>query len=357
MIVLVFTSCEDKITSVTEARKIVFCSDRTNCWQVYLTDTNGDSLRQLTNDTNNYYWPRFSPNGQQIIFYSGGDGNDDIFRINIDGSGLTNLTNSPGNDNLCRYSPDGAQIVFTSDRDGNREIYIMGSDGNNQTRLTNNEYTDHSPCFSNSGALIAFYAVNANINPDTIAIDGYETYDLLIMNSDGSNLRQLTATGDYLHRSAICADYTQNVYDGIPRFSPDDACLIFMTRFENYSYDIHSISVSGTQAQRLTTRGAMAPFYHPDGEHILFRTHRTYNYDIYLANLDGTNQINLTPNSQHVYLHDISSDGSILLLNEDDKQGSNYRIYTMGSDGSNKTIVIDGELLYDDYFPCFCPDY
>ncbi len=46
-------------------------------------------------------------------------------------------------------SPDGRQIAFTSGRDGNEEIYVMSPDGSNQTNLTNNpadeSYPDWSP--------------------------------------------------------------------------------------------------------------------------------------------------------------------------------------------------------------------
>jgi len=111
-------------------------------------DSDGTNQKRLTNDTNNYKYPIFSPNGDQIIFYSTAwDKSDDIFKINTDGTNLINLTQSQSADNHPVYSSDGEQILFTSTRDGNREIYLMDENGSNQTRLTNNEMVDHPPQF------------------------------------------------------------------------------------------------------------------------------------------------------------------------------------------------------------------
>jgi TolB protein len=66
--------------------------------------------------------------------------------MNADGSNQTRLTTSGGA--LPDWSPDGSQIVFQSGRDGNNEIYVMNADGSNQTRLTNEPAFDGSPAWS-----------------------------------------------------------------------------------------------------------------------------------------------------------------------------------------------------------------
>ena len=59
------------------------------------------------------------------------------------------VTNNAAQDIEPAWSPDGRQIAFTSGRDGNEEIYVMSPDGSNQTNLTNNpadeSYPDWSP--------------------------------------------------------------------------------------------------------------------------------------------------------------------------------------------------------------------
>ena len=69
--------------------------------------------------------------------------------MNSDGLNQTRLTDNDSSDAWLAWSPDGRQIAFTSGRDGNEEIYVMSPDGSNQTNLTNNpadeSYPDWSP--------------------------------------------------------------------------------------------------------------------------------------------------------------------------------------------------------------------
>jgi Tol biopolymer transport system component len=43
------------------------------------------------------------------------------------------------------WCPSGEQIVFTSDQDGNEDIYIMNADGTGQKQLTNDPGEDTTP--------------------------------------------------------------------------------------------------------------------------------------------------------------------------------------------------------------------
>ncbi len=58
----------------------------------------------------------------KIVFVSDRDGNWEIYVMNSDGSGLINLTNNPADDVHPALSPDGKRITLSSDRDGNYEI-------------------------------------------------------------------------------------------------------------------------------------------------------------------------------------------------------------------------------------------
>ena len=73
----------------------------------------------------------------QIVFASDRVWDDwewEIYVMDTDGGNLRNLTNTPGDDEYPSWSPDGKQIVFTADRSGkdwNRQIYVMDADGGN----------------------------------------------------------------------------------------------------------------------------------------------------------------------------------------------------------------------------------
>jgi TolB protein len=80
----------------------------------------------------------WSPDGSQIAFMSNRTGDLDIWVVNSDGTGLRNLTNFPrGAEGAPTWSPDGAFIAFTSDRatGGTPQLYVMTADGTNQRRL------------------------------------------------------------------------------------------------------------------------------------------------------------------------------------------------------------------------------
>ena len=88
--------------------------------------------------------------GTKIAFYSYRDGNWEVYMVNTDGSSLVNLTNNPAGDVSPAWSPDGTKIAFASDRGNvnmpdligppipNKDIYVMNADGSNPVNLTNN---------------------------------------------------------------------------------------------------------------------------------------------------------------------------------------------------------------------------
>jgi dipeptidyl aminopeptidase/acylaminoacyl peptidase len=69
--------------------------------------------------------PSVSPDGNQVVFMSGRAGNWDVYLINTDGSGLVQLTNDPADDGLPTWSPDGQAIAFVSNRGGPWAVWAM----------------------------------------------------------------------------------------------------------------------------------------------------------------------------------------------------------------------------------------
>src|SRR4051812_37262915 len=101
------------------------------------------AVKRITNVSDSY--PMASPDGKKIVFQSNRTGDWEIFVMNFDGSELNQLTHSMGFDGCPIWSPDGTKIAFASERDNDPEIYLMTSDGNNQTRLTNSIGDDSHP--------------------------------------------------------------------------------------------------------------------------------------------------------------------------------------------------------------------
>ena len=63
------------------------------------------------------------PQKMKIAFHSEVESDREIFLVNTDGSGLTQLTHNTADDYAPSLSRDGSKIVFESDMDGDSEIF------------------------------------------------------------------------------------------------------------------------------------------------------------------------------------------------------------------------------------------
>src|SRR5690349_7598134 len=78
-----------------DGKKIVFASDRTGTFRLYMMDPDGKNIRPLTqfDNTGGNAYPAWEPNGKRIAFTnSAPDGTRQIFIIDADGNNVKQLT-------------------------------------------------------------------------------------------------------------------------------------------------------------------------------------------------------------------------------------------------------------------------
>ncbi|NUO83770.1 PD40 domain-containing protein [candidate division KSB1 bacterium] len=195
-------------------------------FDIYMAKADGSELRPLTNTPGYDAEATISPDGTRIVFTSLRDGDLDLYAMNIDGSNVQRLTNDLGYDGGAFYSPDGAQIVYrayhpqTAEeiadyhellkenliRPSKVELLIMDADGSNKRQITNNGAANFAPFFHPSGKKIIFCSNVSDTSSQR------RNFDLFLINLDGSELEQVT------HYEA---------FDGFPMFNKEGTKLIF----------------------------------------------------------------------------------------------------------------------------------
>lgn len=92
-----------------------------------------------------------SPDGRMIVFDLLGD----LYTLPITGGRATPITQGPAYDAQPRFSPDGQRIVFVSDRSGSEDVWLIGADGSDPRPITSDPYSRFiSPGFTEDGQSI-----------------------------------------------------------------------------------------------------------------------------------------------------------------------------------------------------------
>ena len=72
---------------------------------IWTADESGQNVRRITVNRARDVYPRFSPDGQWIVYVSGHDGDDEIYLVRIDGTHQMKLTNNTAQDRFPAWIP------------------------------------------------------------------------------------------------------------------------------------------------------------------------------------------------------------------------------------------------------------
>jgi TolB protein len=124
--------------------QMAFISDRTGLPQLYIMNTDGSGVQQMT-DGGYASSPSWSPNGQFVAFAwdrkygPGAPGGQDIYIMEVATKRWWQLTHDGGRCDFPSWSPDGRHIAYANSADGRADhmrIWSMLADGTQKRPLT-----------------------------------------------------------------------------------------------------------------------------------------------------------------------------------------------------------------------------
>jgi TolB protein len=276
------------------------------CDQIYMMPLDGSRVHRISQGYGRTTCSYFYPSGDTILFasthafYGAGCPPEadmshgyvwplyagyDIYLADTNGKPLARLTNdSTSYDAEATISPKGDRIVFTSTRTGDIELFSMKLDGSDVKQLTHEVGYDGGAFYGPDGKEIVYRASR----PEGEELKEYKELlakglvkpyqlEIMVMNADGSNKRQVT----HLKAASFA-----------PFFHPDGQHIIFSSNYldpKGREFNLFMIKKDGTGLEQITFGGGFNsfPMFTRDGKHLVFCSNRNgshpHNTNIFVA--------------------------------------------------------------------------
>ena len=263
-------------------------------WGIYVLDLKTNNTELVYSTTNQISRIRLNNAGDKLIFsqqFNNGNTStiegspinlgEEICSISVNGEDFRRITENNLFDLVPNWSADDSEIFFLSFRE-TLDIFKMDADGKNIVEVYDSGFHD-SDLYGAGGKLV--FTRNSQI---------------WMVNEDGTGLTQIT----YPPRAGEWGDSVLPFGDYDPNLSPDGNMIVFERLVNDETthgnYDIYIINVDGTQETAITNTGYSQglPIWSHSGEQIVFPVAAIGyegKYDIYIMNSVGSENRNITP--------------------------------------------------------------
>ena len=172
-----------------------------------------------------------------------------IFIADVASGQVRQLTNGVHSEHSIDWSPNGEEILFISNREPNEDqffnydIFTVNVNSGALRRLTATESAEYHPLWSPDGKMIAYMATKRGLTDLETTMEDTHVW---VINADGSNRHELTGMIDDRQ--------------GPPAWSPDGSMVYFVVQ-ERGSTHLFRIAVNGGQPERVVgDEGALFSF-------------------------------------------------------------------------------------------------
>ncbi|HUB83972.1 MAG TPA: protein kinase [Bryobacteraceae bacterium] len=274
----------------------------TNLWRLNLRQA-GARPERLAATTRRNNSPKFSPDGQRIVFVSDRSGYDDLWVADADGTHARQLTSfGPAAVGTPRWSPDGRQIVFDGVKDGRSTIFTVEAAGGTPRHFTQDPWQNMMPSWSRDGRFIYFVSTRGSgqLHVWKQAVDGGPPIQIT-----------RTAGGEAVESADGRAVYVSDSARGIWQVSPDGQDEHPVPGLENvHDSRYFDVTARGGYFLRDATSPGEIVFYN-------FATHRSTP----LVNLEdrfllGMPSLSVTRDDGWMLYAEVDDSGSDILLLE-----------------------------------------
>ena len=282
----------------SDGSRIVFHHKVDGYYEVFVVNTDGTGLTQVTTDQRSYVHLSISGDGSKIAATSympttqGSFSDSKTSVINSDGTGLITLISGSSLGEAPVISDDGSKVVITAfvDINSNYQIFVINSDGTGLKQLSDNTSYSSHPSISSDGSKVAFMSNST----------------LFVVNSDGTGLTPLTNSTMTIVDPSISGDGSKVVFESyVNSDDPDD--------FDIPNSEVFVVNTDGTGLIQVTntTANDANPSINYDGSKIAFSAYTPeQNSEVFVVNSDGTGLQQITQSSLMDYYPSISDDGN-----------------------------------------------
>jgi Tol biopolymer transport system component len=240
---------------------------------------------------------------------------------------LSSLAFAPGAG--ATFPDRNGLIAFQADiGDNGPQVFTIRSNGHELRQITHGDGVAAQPDWSPDGRQIAF-----TLNECAIAL----------VDADGANVHEIASDPDACLNDA--------------NFTPDGERLVF-TRFD-FAVEVEqiwSMKTDGSDQQFITDAGGPDPNVSPDGRKISFKG--LPDGALFVANIDGSDIVQVSPSVSVSYKHDWSPDGQHLVVSDDSDPGPDEaaNVVTVRPDGTDWTYLTHYGAGFRAYAGGYSPD-